>query len=154
MNDIPPLFAFCLAVTFAAVSPGALPAQTSGATIGIDTGGMERSVAPGDSFFAYANGTWLANTEIPADRSSYGPSAVLAELTDRRVADLIQGAAKAGSPAGSEARKIGDYYASFMDTTAIEAAGLKPLQPTLASIAATWSRYFSRIEAMAADGST
>ena len=140
MNDIPPLFAFCLAVTFAAVSPGALPAQTSGATIGIDTGGMERSVAPGDSFFAYANGTWLANTEIPADRSSYGPSAVLAELTDRRVADLIQGAAKAGSPAGSEARKIGDYYASFMDTTAIEAAGLKPLQPTLDSIAAIRDR--------------
>jgi putative endopeptidase len=103
---------------------------------GVDTAGMDRSVAPGNDFYTYANGTWLKDTEIPADRSTYGNGAMVAELTDRHVAELIQEAAKASAPAGSEQRKIGDYYTSFMDTTAIDAAGLTPLKPTLDSIAA------------------
>ena len=101
---------------------------------------MDRSVAPGDDFFKYANGTWLKHTEIPADRSSYTSGVILTDLTDRRTADLIQGAVKGDAPAGSDLRKIGDFYASFMDTTAIDAAGLKPLQPTLDSIAAIADR--------------
>jgi putative endopeptidase len=118
--------------------PLAAFAQTDHATdsTGIDLSGMDRSVKPGDDFFDYSNGTWLKRTEIPADRSSYGAGAILGELTDRRVADLIQEAAKGSAPAGSDQRKIGDFYASFMDSTAIEAAGLKPLKPTLDSIAA------------------
>ncbi len=107
---------------------------------GLDTAGMDRSVKPGDNFFAYANGTWLKDTEIPADRSSWGASAVLSDLTDRRVADLIQAAAKTSAPAGSDAKKIGDLYASFMDSTAIDSTGLTPLEPTLDSIAAIRDR--------------
>jgi putative endopeptidase len=107
---------------------------------GIDVAGMDRTVKPGNDFFDYANGTWIKETEIPADRSSYGAGAILDELTSRQVADLIQTAAKTPSPAGSEQQKIGDYYASFMDTTAIEAAGLKPLEGTLDSIAAITDR--------------
>jgi predicted metalloendopeptidase len=120
----------------------ALSAQTDRVAIphGIDTAGMDRSVKPGDDFFDYANGTWIQHTEIPADRSSYGTSSILLDLTDRRVADLIQQTTKGDAPAGSEARKIGDYYASFMDSTAIDGAGLKPLQPTLDSIAAIADR--------------
>jgi predicted metalloendopeptidase len=115
-----------------------LRAQTSRTTgsPGLDIAGMDRSVKPGDDFFGYANGTWLKEAEIPADRSSWGVGAILTELTDRRVAELIQRAAQAGAPAGSDLRKIGDYYASFMDSTAIDAAGLTPLRPTLDSIAA------------------
>ena len=117
---------------------GLLSAQTDPASQapGLDTAGMDHSVKPGDDFFAYANGTWLKHTEIPADRSNYGTSSILLDLTDRRVADLIQETSKGDAPAGSEARKIGDYYASFMDSTVIDAAGVKPLQPTLDSIAA------------------
>ena len=96
--------------------------------VGIDVAGMDRSVKPGDDFFQYANGTWLRHTDIPADRSSYGAGSILAEQTDKKVAELIQ-----TQPKGT---KIGDYYAAFMDTTAIEAAGLKPLKPTLDSIGA------------------
>jgi len=107
---------------------------------GIDVAGMDRSVKPGDDFFAYANGTWLEKTEIPADRSSYGAGSILAEQTDHRVAELIQGAAKGSSPAGSDRRMIGDYYSTFMDSTAIERAGLKQLQPTLDSISAIGNR--------------
>jgi predicted metalloendopeptidase len=126
----------------AAALPLVLPAQTDHTPIphGIDTAGMDRSVRPGDNFFAYANGTWLKNTEIPADRSNYGTASILLDLTDKRVAELIQEATKGNAAAGSEARKIGDYYATFMDSTAIDQAGLKPLQPTLDSIAAIRDR--------------
>ena len=98
---------------------------------GVDTAGMDRGAKPGDDFFAYANGSWAKSTEIPADRSSWGTGGEMAELTDKRVAALIQGAGKA---TGTEARKIADYYAGYMDEAAIEAKGLTPLQPTLARI--------------------
>ena len=113
--------------------PAGLAAQ------GLDTAGMDRSVRPGDAFFEYANGGWAARTEIPADRSSYGSSAILVEQTDERVAELVRGAGE-NAPAGSERRKVGDFYASFMDSTAIEAKGLAPLRPTLDSIAAIRDR--------------
>ncbi|HEX3274147.1 MAG TPA: M13 family metallopeptidase [Gemmatimonadales bacterium] len=117
------------------------PAETaSRPTPGVDTAGMDRRVRPGDDFFEYANGSWLRQTEIPADRSSYGAGALLTELTDQRTAELIQDAARAGGAPGSDARKVGDFYASFMDSTAIDAAGLAPLQPTLDSIAAIRDR--------------
>jgi putative endopeptidase len=124
----------------AAVPFARLAAQQPAAGKGLDLAGMDQSVKPGDNFFYYANGTWIKNTPIPPDRSSYGSGSILDELTSRRVSDLIQEAAKAEAPAGSNLRKIGDYYASFMDTTAIDAAGLKPLQPLLDSITAIADR--------------
>jgi predicted metalloendopeptidase len=123
-----------------------LTAQTAPAEIGVrsapgvDTAGMDRRVKPGDNFFEYANGTWLRRTEIPADRSSYGAGAMLADLTDQRTAELIRGAAKSGARTGSDARRVGDFYTSFMDSTAIDAAGLTPIKPTLDSIAAIRDR--------------
>jgi putative endopeptidase len=107
---------------------------------GLDLAGMDTTIHPGDSFFQYANGTWLKQTEIPPDRSSWSSDAVLSELTDRRTADLIKEVAKSNAVAGSDRRKIRDYYASFMDTTAIERAGLTPLKPALDSIAAIADR--------------
>lgn len=98
--------------------------------------GLDRTVAPGDDFFRFANGGWIQTTEIPADRSSWGVGGAVSELTSRRVADLIAETAKSPSPAGSLSRKIGDFYATFMDEESIEAAGLRPLQPTLDRIAA------------------
>jgi putative endopeptidase len=126
-------------VALALACPPSVAAQQAPAT-GLDTAGMDRSVRPGDNFFSYANGTWLAHTEIPVDRSSYGSSSILVELTDKRTAELIRAVASLSAPAGSDARKIGDYYASFLDTTAIDAAGLGPLRPKLDSIAAIGSR--------------
>jgi putative endopeptidase len=95
----------------------------------LDTAGMDRNVKPGDAFFEYANGSWLRRTDIPADRSTYGASAMLIEQTDRKVADLIRDPANAQAPAGSDLRRVADYYAAFLDTAAIEAAGLTPLSP-------------------------
>jgi len=102
----------------------------------IDVAGMDPAVAPGDDFFLYANGGWIKSTEIPADRSSWGPTSALEELTSMRVADLIAEAARSEAAAGSEARKIGDFYASYMDEAAIETRGLAPLEPALERIAA------------------
>ncbi len=135
------LFAFAVlsAVSGTSCAP-APPAPGASAAVpsshGVDLAGIDRSVAPGDDFFRYANGTWLKSTEIPADRSVWGVGSALEELTARRTADLITEASKTEAPAGSDARKVGDTYATFMDESAIEAKGLAPLQPALDHLAA------------------
>jgi putative endopeptidase len=107
---------------------------------GVEYAGMDRSVAPGTSFFAYANGTWLRTNEIPADRSSYGSWDVIQELVERRVADLIQHPSEARQTGAYETRMISEYYASFMDEDRIQRLGLRPLRPTLKTIEAISNR--------------
>jgi len=102
--------------------------------------GMDLQVRPGENFFLYSNGGWIRETGIPPDRGAYGVGPILAEQVDRRVVDLIRSAAGAGAPAGSIPRMVGDYYASYMDSTAIEAAGLGPLRPLLDTIGAIRTR--------------
>ena len=114
----------------------AAPPTTTSATSGIDLAGIDRAVTPGDDFFGFANGAWMKSTEIPADRASWGTGGIVQERTAKRTADLIAEAAKQNAPAGTDARKIGDYYASFMDEAMIESKGLAPLAPTMAAIAA------------------
>jgi predicted metalloendopeptidase len=103
---------------------------------GIDEAGMDRSVAPGDDFFAFANGTWGARTEIPPDRSGWGVFNVMAEEATDRTRDLLEAASRSSAPARSVQRQVGDYYASFVDEAAIDAAGSKPLRPLLDRIGA------------------
>src|SRR6184192_1928771 len=93
--------------------------ETTAKSVGLDLAGIDKSVAPGDDFFAYANGNWVKSTEIPADRSTWGSGEMLAEVTGKRTADLIAEAAKA-APKGSDAAKVGDDYASYMDEDGIE----------------------------------
>src|SRR2546423_1558887 len=71
---------------------------------GVDLDAIDKSVKPGDDFFKYANGAWLAKTEIPADRSSWGVGGRVAELTAKHTAEVIQDAAAHAEP-GSDARK-------------------------------------------------
>jgi putative endopeptidase len=106
---------------------------------GIDVAGMDRTVPPDESFFRHANGGWLAATEIPADRSNWGTFSMVQERTDQRVRDLIEEAASGGSD-DPTARKVGDYFASFMDEAAIEQRGAAPLRPQLERIAAIADR--------------
>jgi predicted metalloendopeptidase len=111
-------------------------ADAPAASVGIDLAGMDRSVKPGDDFFRYANGTWLKTTEIPADRGSYSVGWIVTDRNNQRTVDLIQQVASGNAADGSPERKIGDYYATFMDLPAIEAQGIRPLQPALERIAA------------------
>src|SRR6185312_16996886 len=117
------------------ISAALIVAFTLGAdAAGIDRTAIDKSVAPGDDFYTYANGGWIKRTEIPADQSRWGSFNILNQEAQRRTRGLIENAAKAAP--GSEARKVADYYASFMDEKGIEAKGLQPLKARLAAIAA------------------
>ena len=96
-------------------------------------------VLPGDDFYAYANGEWMARTEIPADRGSWGAMYALAEDTNARIVKLIEEAA-ANKGASPEARKVADFYTAWMNEAAIESAGLASLKPRLERIAAIKDR--------------
>ncbi|EPX58897.1 Metallopeptidase [Cystobacter fuscus DSM 2262] len=125
--------------TAEAAPPARSPKPTYGG-FGVDTAGMDTSVAPGDNFYRFVNGTWHDKVEIPADRSSYGMFTTLAEEASRRTRALIEESAGANAPEGSEVRKLGDLFASFMDEAAIEAKGMAPLAPELGRIAAIANR--------------
>ena len=109
------------------VLASALVLITAAASYGLDLAGMDPAVKPGDDFFAYANGKWVAATTIPPDRSSWGVFATLAEKADKRTADLIR---------GTKEQKVADYYAAYMDEKTIEAKGLHPIDHELAAIRA------------------
>jgi putative endopeptidase len=128
--------ASCAFFLFALASLAALAQQPAPETHGIITAAMDHSVKPGDNFWLYANGDWLKHTEIPADRSYVGIWDTLADLSRKNTEALIEEAAKANAPAGSNARKIADLYHSFMDEATIESHGLAPLRPHLDAIAA------------------
>ncbi len=130
------------ALLFAAVmaeTPGCARKQAA-QSAGIDLAGMDKSVAPGDDFNAYTNGGWIKATPIPADKASYGIFTVLADDTRKHLLALIEESAKAGSAASGDARKVGDYYASYMDEAGIEAKGIAPLKPQLDAIGAIADR--------------
>jgi putative endopeptidase len=119
-----------------AVAPLAAYSQTAPETHGIVVANMDRSVKPGDDFYRYANGDWIKRTEIPPDRSDIGVFDSLIDLSQKRIAGLIEEAAKANAPAGSNTRKIADLYHSYMNEAAIEAKGLAPIRQQLDAIAA------------------
>jgi putative endopeptidase len=114
-------------------TPGAPAQHPELGSYGFDSKGMDPKVTPGTSFFRYANGTWLATTPIPEDKSNYGMFTALQDRAEARTKEIIL---TASGPEGSNARKIADFYKSFMDEAAIEAAGLAPIKPTLDQIAA------------------
>ena len=97
---------------------------------------MNKAIAPGDDFYGYASGTWMAKTEIPADRSIWGSFRVLAEQTNAQLIALVDAAAKNHGAATPAERIAGDFHAAYMDEAAIEARGITALQPLLQRIGA------------------
>jgi putative endopeptidase len=98
---------------------------------------LDASIRPQDDLFRHVNGKWIARTEIPADKARYGSFYVLAEEAEKAVRDIIVEAQAAES--GTEARKLGDLYASFMDEARAEELGATPLAPLLSAVAAVES---------------
>ncbi|HEX7130165.1 MAG TPA: M13 family metallopeptidase [Rhodanobacteraceae bacterium] len=127
-------------------SAGAAPAASTAAPAPAGTVAMpdpayvDHSVKPGDNFFDYSNGAWLKTATIPADRSSIGTFYEVFKKAEARTADLIKDAGASNPPAGSNPRKIADYYKAWMDEATIEQRGLKPLQPELDAINGIVSR--------------
>ncbi len=101
---------------------------------GIALDNMDKTVKPGDNFFKYVNGTWLKNTEIPADKSAYGAFGALADQSEARVKSIIEDLSKQKNKPGSVEQKIGDLFSAYMDTKTIEQKGLAPLKEDLAVI--------------------
>jgi putative endopeptidase len=94
---------------------------------------MDRSVSPGTDFFLYANGAWLKSAAIPADRSGTGAGLRVEQIVEERTKAILDEGLRA--PPGSDLRKIGDFYATYLDEAAIESRGLEPLKAKLATIA-------------------
>jgi predicted metalloendopeptidase len=117
-----------------AVSLGTVAAPADQNASAQDTN-IDRSVRPGDDFYRYANGNWL-RTATTGGQPGSDTRAILVKKTKQRVRDLIQEATSPQSVRGSVARKVGDYYASFIDEDGIEAKGMTPLADELAVISA------------------
>lgn len=104
---------------------------------GFDLSGRKEEVKPGDDFYTYANGGFVERTTIPADRVRYGNFDALAILSEARVRGILEEAVK--SPTEST-RKIGAYYAAYLDEARVEAIGTQPIQADLAKIKAATTR--------------
>jgi putative endopeptidase len=123
---------------------------------GVELTGMDTSVRPQDDYYAYANGKWLEETEIPADQVGWGSYMTLRDdsLTDvRAIVDEV-----AGDAADSEAAaKIGNYYNAYLDEERVEELGMSPLEGMFADIEAiedhaAMSRWFGDVNDISIDG--
>jgi len=127
----PIVIPFVLGAVISAVL--AMPAAAQ-MTSGIDTANFDHSVRPQDDFFRYVNGGWLKKAEIPADASSWGAFQELRENSRTALHELFENASTANAKAGTPERKVGDLYASYMDSARVEHIGIAPLAPELKSI--------------------
>jgi putative endopeptidase len=125
-----------LSVSFGLASSASKPQIGSW---GFDIPGMDRSVKPGDDFFRFGGGTWLKTTPIPPDRSSWGSFNILRANAEDDVKAIVEEVSSHQNAPGSVEQKVADYYASYLDTNAIEKAGLEPVKADLAAIAAARS---------------
>ncbi|MGZ6163127.1 MAG: M13 family peptidase, partial [Myxococcaceae bacterium] len=133
-NEPRPTPAAAAPATDAGVSSARAMESPDAGRHGIDVGGMDPAIAPGTDFFLYANGTWLRDTEIPADQAGWGTFNILAQKSLVRTRAVLEAAAGGSAVAGSDERKAGDLYASFMDEAGVEATGIEPLRPQLAAV--------------------
>ncbi len=131
MRHRPALLLILAVVLLSSVPAAQQPALKSG----LDPAGFDKSVRPQDDLFRYVNGTWLAKTELPADRAIYG---TFVQLSDKAEADLYaiieELAGDRNKKPGSVAQQVGDFYSSFIDEAKVNAAGAAPLKTHLAEI--------------------
>jgi putative endopeptidase len=113
---------------------------TAASSWGLSLDNLDRSCKPCDDFYQFAMGGWMKANPIPAEYPAWGSFTQLRDNNLAAMRTLLEAAARANVPAGSHEQKIGDFYASCMDTTAIEAAGIKPIAADLAAIDAIQDR--------------
>jgi putative endopeptidase len=119
----------CAVVAFAARS-----AKDSDSR-GFDLANLDRTCKPCDDFFQFAAGGWIKNNPIPPEYPEWGSFVTLQDKNEKSLRDILEAAAANNSaPAGSNEQKIGDYYATCLDTKGIEDQGLKPLAEELRTI--------------------
>ncbi|MFT5775049.1 M13 family metallopeptidase [Hyphomonas sp.] len=120
---------------------------------GINLDNVKTDMNPGDDFYAYVNGKWLDTFEIPSDRTRYGSFTLLAEKSEQRVRKIIDELAAAKPDPATLEGKVAGIYNAYLDTAAIEAKGLSPVQSYLDRIQAMETRE-DLAEVFAANGFT
>jgi len=110
--------------------------ESSTGSSGLVLENMDKSIHPGDDFFAYMNGAWVDQTEIPADRSTYGGFGILRDEAQEDVKAIIEKSATGDFPAGSDEQMVGDLYRSYLDIETRNDRGLGPIEPEFERIAA------------------
>jgi len=108
--------------------------RADGSDWGFSEGNLDRSCKPCDDFNQFAMGGWMKNNPIPAEYPNWGSFTMLADRNQASMRVILEEAAKANAAAGSNQQKIGDFYSSCMDTTAVDAAGVKPLAADFTAI--------------------
>ena len=107
---------------------------------GVNQEALDASVRPQDDFNAHVNGKWMAATEIPADKTSWGSFNILRDNADKHQRTIIEElSGNANWQAGTDEQRIGDMYASFMDQAHVDSLGASPVQAGLDEIFATQS---------------
>jgi endothelin-converting enzyme/putative endopeptidase len=118
-------------------APATVAAEPAKAVLGewgVDLSNRDEAVKPGDDFFRYASGKWLATFTLPEDKARYGAFDELAVKSENDVKTIIDGFAASPPAPGSNVAKAADFYASWMDEATIEARGTEPLKPYLDEI--------------------
>lgn len=108
--------------------------ETGQRTVFFDVGGMDSTVKPGDNFFLYANGKWMKDTKIPKTETGWGSFYTLYNDNLTNLRAILENAAKGSGTKGGNEQKVGDFYASGMDSLTIEKLGIEPVKPLLAEI--------------------
>jgi predicted metalloendopeptidase len=127
--------AFSLAGALAAAPLHAVRAVVDSPS-GVARENFDPSVPPSTDFYRFVNGGWLARHPVPPDRSYFGVDTEVQQRDDVRLNAILQSPQVTEAPAGSERRKLGDYYAACTDLRGIERSGTQALQPAFAQIAA------------------
>ncbi|MGB4775662.1 MAG: M13 family metallopeptidase N-terminal domain-containing protein, partial [Daejeonella sp.] len=119
-------------------------------TVFFDKTGMDTTVSPGENFFLYASGNWVKKTEIPASESGWGSFYTLYDDNQKNLRKILDEVSAQDNSKGSNEQKVGDLYASGMDTAAIEQLSFDPVKPLLYKIDAV--KDYKQLVKLAADG--
>jgi len=107
---------------------------------GIDKANFDTSVKPQEDFYRYVNGAWLNTFEIPADKSNYGAFTKIYDEAQINLRTIIEESAAANAAEGTEEQKVGDFYASYMDSVLTEKLGIEPLKEEMQRIESVESK--------------
>ena len=116
-------------------APPATPAPAAAVAAGpVDLSAFDKAIRPQNDLYEYVNGTWLKDTPIPADKSNYGAFIKLDDLSRERIRAIVEQAAAAEAPIGSDARKVGDFHRAFMNTERTASLGHEPIAAILGAV--------------------
>ena len=130
----------CVTTIISAEEEGSVMQGAKLGTWGVDLSNIDPTVDAGDDFFQYVNGKWLDSYELPPEKTSSGSFYVLRDEAEEAVKALVLEVSSKENAPGTPGQKVADYYASFLDVDAVNAAGLAPIQDELDRIAAISSK--------------